>query len=90
MLCTVLRSQKKADTYLYTPKDTPFDQLPQTLQQLFTPHTLVTILNVTAERRLARMNGAELLQHLADDGYYLQLPPQPENWLDEHTSKQAK
>lgn len=89
MLCTVLRSVRKADTYLYLPRDASFEDLPETLQHLFTPHTTITTLHVTPERRLARLSGAELITHLNDDGYYLQLPPQAENWLKEHISDQA-
>lgn len=75
MLCTVLKSTKKPDTYLYLPKDAVFDDLPESLQLLFTPQQTAMTLHVTTEKKLARFTGAELLEHLTDPGYYLQLPP---------------
>ncbi|RUO40572.1 hypothetical protein CWE15_07455 [Aliidiomarina taiwanensis] len=75
MLCTVLKSTKKPDTYLYLPKDADFDALPESLQVLFTPQQTAMTLHITAEKKLARLSGAELLEHLAEPGYYLQLPP---------------
>ena|SRR5690554_1931726 len=75
MLCTVLKSTKKPDTYLYLPKDADFDSLPDTLQQLFTPQQTAMTLHVSPEKKLARFTGEELLAHLDDPGYYLQLPP---------------
>jgi uncharacterized protein YcgL (UPF0745 family) len=87
MLCTVIKSHKKADTYLYVPKDTPFEELPDTLQQLFTPHTEITVLNITPQRKLARFSGEELLAHLSNDGYYLQMPQSPTNWLEDYKAR---
>ncbi|MGX5913610.1 YcgL domain-containing protein [Aliidiomarina sp. Khilg15.8] len=87
MLCTVIKSHKKADTYLYLPQDAPFDELPEPLQQLFTPHTEVTVLNITPTRKLARFRGDELLTHLNTDGYYLQIPQTPTNWLEDYKTR---
>lgn len=87
MFCSVLKSQRKADTYLYIPKDTSLDELPENLVQLFTPHTQVTILHLTPERKLARMQGADLLERLHEDGFYLQLPPTQPDLLAMHRSQ---
>ncbi len=75
MLCVILKSSKKADTYLYLPKDADFDTLPETLQKLFTPQQTVMTLFVKPDKKLARFTGAELLQYFEDPGYYVQLPP---------------
>lgn len=87
MFCTVLKSHRKADTYLYIPKDTPLDELPENLVQLFTPHSHVTTLHVTPQRRLARMQGAQLLQHIETDGFFLQLPPTQADLLALHRAQ---
>lgn len=75
MLVRVLRSPKKADTYLYLPLKAEIDELPEVLQGLFKPEQLVTKLSITPERQLARISGVKLLEHLNTEGYYLQVPP---------------
>lgn len=87
MLCAIYKSLNKADTYLYLPHQESLSELPQTLQQLFTPHTLVTTLKVTPERRFARFKGAELINHLEQDGYFLQLPPTQQDLLTEFKAR---
>lgn len=90
MFCTVLKSHRKADTYLYIRKDTQLDELPENLLQLFSPHTVVTTLHVTPARKLARMQGAELLQHIEKDGFFLQLPPTQADLLALHRAQQKQ
>ncbi|MCO4320179.1 YcgL domain-containing protein [Aliidiomarina quisquiliarum] len=80
-LCVVLRSPKKADTYLYLPKDADFDALPEALQTLFTPQHIAMNLLVKPERKYARLTGAELLAHFNEPGYFLQLPPAHDSLL---------
>lgn len=87
MLCTVIKSHKKADTYLYLPKDAPLDELPDQLQQLFTPHTQVTVLKITPERRLARLTGEQLLTHLSGEGFYLQIPQSTTSLLEDYKAR---
>ncbi|WP_194755317.1 YcgL domain-containing protein [Aliidiomarina indica] len=81
MLCRILRSPRKADTYLFIPADALVSELPDTLQTLFTPEHEVTRLLVTPERKFARLDGVKLLEHLSTEGYYLQIPPPPVNML---------
>lgn len=81
MLVRVLRSPKKADTYLYLPLTATVDELPEPLQPLFSPEIVVTKLNISAERNLASITGVKLLEHLDTDGYYLQIPPPVESLL---------
>lgn len=88
MFCSVLKSHRKADTYLYKPRETALDELPEDLVQLFTPHTEVTVLHLTSERKLARLSGAELMKRLNEDGFYLQVPPTEQDLLAMHRSQQ--
>jgi len=74
-VCVVLRADKKEDTDLYLPKDSDFETLPEVLQKLFTPQQTAMTLLVKPEKKYARLSGAELLEHLNEPGYYLQLPP---------------
>lgn len=74
MLCKVLRSAKKADTYLYLPQDKALSELPEALQQLFTPEQQALSFWLTKDKKLARLTAEALLSHFETTGYYLQLP----------------
>ena len=73
----VYASARKSDTYLYMAEASALDELPEALQGLLGALRPVITLELTADKVLARTTGAELLQKIADDGYYLQLPPGP-------------
>ena len=73
----VYASARKSDTYLYMAETSPLDELPEALQGLLGALRPVITLELTADKVLARTTGAEVLQKIADDGYYLQLPPGP-------------
>jgi uncharacterized protein YcgL (UPF0745 family) len=73
--CKVYRSDKKAETYLYLSDELDFDDLPAELQQSFGAPALVMHLNLSADRKLARVDVGKVLEKLAETGFYLQLPP---------------
>jgi len=81
MLCTVYRSERKFETYLYMGDETEWSDIPEELQRLFTPQVKVMTLKLTDDRKLARLSGEELRNHLSEQGYYLQVPPPPESLL---------
>lgn len=84
MFCRILKSPRKADTYLYLPIDAELGDLPLPLQQLFIPELEVTRMAISPNRQFARISGVKLLEHLEDPGYYLQMPLPVENLLDSH------
>jgi len=82
MFCRILKSPRKADTYLYLPLEAHVGDLPLELQQLFIPEIEVTRMAINPRRQFARISGVKLLEHLEEPGYYLQLPLPVENLLD--------
>ncbi len=72
----VYRSDKKAETYLYLSDGLDFADLPEDLQQRFGVPALVMRLELSAERKLARVDVVRVLESLAQQGFYLQLPPE--------------
>lgn len=78
-LCAIYRSKAKEGMYLYVPKRDQFEQVPETLRQLFGKPEFVMMFNLTGEKPLVRAKNAEVLQLLTEQGYYLQMPPLPEN-----------
>ncbi len=75
LLCQVYRSSRKDGVYLYLPKSSSFSSLPEGLQELFgQPQPALTLL-LTPERKLAQANAAKVLAAIAENGFYLQMPP---------------
>ena len=73
--CKVFRSDKKAETYLYLAKGGEFADLPRELQQTFGEPAFVMNLELSTDRKLARVDVEKVMQGLQESGYYLQLPP---------------
>ncbi|WP_346557010.1 YcgL domain-containing protein [Mannheimia haemolytica] len=78
-LCAIYRGKAKEGMYLYVPKRDQFEQVPETLRQLFGKPEFVMMFNLTGEKPLVRAKNEEVLQLLIEQGYYLQMPPPPEN-----------
>ena len=74
MICGIYRSDKKEETYLYLARGTEFDDLPAELQQLFPEPVLVTNLVLSPERKLAQVDVNKVIEHLENDGFFVQLP----------------
>jgi uncharacterized protein YcgL (UPF0745 family) len=87
MLCAVYRSPKRADTYLYLAHPADFSVLPETLAKSFGEPQHVMTIALKDDRKLARLSVDELKQHLDDPGFYLQIPPPPENLLKKELAK---
>lgn len=80
---SVFRSSRKADTYLFVRKGQPWEDLPEPLREHFgTPVPALELL-LTPERKLARTTGARVLEAIRDQGFYLQLPEEPESYIVE-------
>lgn len=84
MLCTVYRSPKKQQTYLFINKRDDFTDVPEALLKTFGTPQLVTVVNLATKDKLAMADIEKVKSELADNGFYLQLPPPQENLLDEH------
>ncbi|PTC01117.1 hypothetical protein C9975_03880 [Thalassospira xiamenensis] len=82
MLCTVYKSLRKPDTYLYLKHGQDFSELPDGLLGSFGTPQQVMILNLAKHQKLAQLDVVTLRKHLEDPGYYLQIPPPVENLLD--------
>ena len=89
MLCTIYKSTKKEGAYLYVPKKDDFSQVPDTLMAMFGKPSLVMMINLDG-RDLAQVDVAKVKQSLIDDGFFLQLPPPPENLLEKYKEQKAQ
>ena len=84
MLTAIYKSPKKPETYLYLSKRDDFSAVPAALLETFGTPQLVTVLDVSGRSRLAGADLAKVQTMLTEQGYYLQLPPPPEDLLKQH------
>ena len=87
MLCTIYKSSKKSQTYLFVKQRDDFSSVPAPLMSMFGAPTLVTIMNLANKEKLALADIDKVKESLNGQGYYLQLPPPQENLLDQHKAE---
>ncbi len=74
-LVEIFRSPRKQEMYLYVDKAAGMEDVPEVLLTQFgEPETVMTLL-LTPERKLARVDAAEVLQKIDEQGFFLQMPP---------------
>ena len=78
MRCYVYRSSRRADTYVYLPRQDDFSELPEGLRSALGRLEFALEFDLTPERRLAREDSATVLANLESQGFHLQLPPPEE------------
>jgi uncharacterized protein YcgL (UPF0745 family) len=84
MLCSVYKSSKKVQTYLYVNKRDDFSDVPEALMKMFGKPVLVTVLNLASKVKLGFADLDKVKASLAEQGYFLQLTPQEEDMLKGH------
>jgi len=88
MLCSVYKSSRKADTYLFINKRDDFSEVPEALLNMFGTPILVTVVNLAAKTKLGMADIKKVKESLNGDGFYLQLPPPQEDLLKTHREQQ--
>ena len=80
-LCAIYRSSRKEGMFLYVEKRDQFDAVPDVLMQQFGKPQFVMLFNLSGEKPLKRAKNEDVLQAIEEQGFYLQMPPPPENLL---------
>lgn len=75
LMCRIYRSSKKEGMYLYVNKSDDLDKVPESLLKSFGRPQHAMDLMLRPNRKLARADVTEVMEALADPGYYLQMPP---------------
>ena len=73
--CSVFKSSKKKEMYLYVDRKAGVEELPDTLKSIFGEPTHVLDMILTPEKKLARVASDKVLSEIALNGFYLQMPP---------------
>ena len=80
-LCTVFKSPKKDEMYLYTDRLEGLKRVPKELLELFgTPKEVMALL-LTEEKELGRAEAKAVLADIKEKGFYLQMPPAREDYM---------
>jgi uncharacterized protein len=75
LLCTVYRSSREKELYVFVERKEGLQRLPEDLLRRLGSTTEVMTLKLSPERKLARARASDVLAAIAAQGYYLQLPP---------------
>jgi uncharacterized protein YcgL (UPF0745 family) len=75
MQCTVYKSLRQFDYFLYVRTDDGFARIPDGLRQLLGKLEKVIEVELHAGRTLAQANVVEVMHQIEAQGYYLQMPP---------------
>ena len=75
MQAYVYKSLRKADTYVYLAARDDFEIIPGSLRPSLGELAFVLEVALTAERKLARGDAAQVRENLLAHGFHLQVPP---------------
>ena len=81
VFCSIYKSRKKDEMYLYTLRADGLKRVPDALMGQFGTAVHVTDIMLSAQRPLARADVTQVLRQIAEQGFYLQMPPPREPWL---------
>ena len=73
--CGVYRCARKADTYLYLKTGLKTEDLPEGLTRLLGELTQFLNLELDHDSKLAQVDASDVIAALADQGYFIQMPP---------------
>ncbi|MGL5043970.1 YcgL domain-containing protein [Plesiomonas sp.] len=91
MWCAIYKSIKREETYLFLEKRDDFSRVPAELLQGFGTPQLVMLFPLNGSRKLVHTDVNKMKTVLAEQGFYLQLPPPKDNLLKQHRAEfQAK
>ncbi|MBV4459793.1 MULTISPECIES: YcgL domain-containing protein [Pseudomonas] len=81
-ICSIYRSPKKNEMYLYVLKSDALERVPEPLLAAFGKPQHAFDLVLTPERKLAREDIAVVLENLDKQGYHLQMPPAEDEYIE--------
>ena len=82
MQCSIYKSSKKDEMYLYIARlkeddnQDPLQVIPEALRQAFGRATFVMHLELSEQRKLARVNVLHVMDSIETKGFFIQMPPE--------------
>ena len=81
VLCDVYKSSANSDMYLFVARSDGLSRVPESLLQRFGKPQRALTLMIDPQRQLARADAEAVLDSLQQRGFYLQLPPAAEDYM---------
>jgi uncharacterized protein YcgL (UPF0745 family) len=75
IICTVYRSSREREMYLFVNRSEGLARVPQVLLDKLGTTSEVMTIKLGPERKLARAQAPDVLAAISANGFYLQLPP---------------
>ena len=87
-ICSVFKSSRKDEMYLYVDKRDQLNRVPEPLLEMFGAALHVMDMPLTEKRELARVDTAKVLSEIDEKGFFLQMPPPKDDYmLDLHQDR---
>ena len=87
-ICSVFKSSKKDEMYLYVDKQEQLASVPDALKTMFGTPLHVFDMLITPEKKMARVEADKVLNDIQEKGFFLQMPPAKEDYmLDLHVDR---
>lgn len=74
MICSVYKSNKKIDYYLFVDQAEKFERVPDALLNMLGNLEFVMDVDLDKREKLSQANPMEVKQLINDQGYFLQMP----------------
>ncbi|MDA3808022.1 MAG: YcgL domain-containing protein [Thiomicrorhabdus sp.] len=75
IIVSAYKSPKKPELFLFVPKKTGLEELPDELLLMFGEPAHVIDFDLTPERKMARGDAKIVYEAMTTKGYYMQMPP---------------
>lgn len=83
LISQIYRSSKKEGAYLYTVMGADLKDLPEALLVQLGKLEPAMVLKLDENRKLAAADAKKVIQCLKENGYYLQMPPAAEQYMQQ-------
>nr|WP_067288495.1 YcgL domain-containing protein [Marinobacterium profundum] len=80
-ICSIYKSSRKDEMYLYVEKRELLTRVPEALLTMFGTPVHLMDMPVKPGRKLARIDVEKMLAGIVEKGYYLQMPPPKEDYM---------
>ncbi|TBU98060.1 YcgL domain-containing protein [Stutzerimonas kirkiae] len=81
-ICSIYKSRRKNEMYLYVLKQDALSRVPEPLLAAFGPPIHAFDLVLSPQRKLSREDIEQVLANLDQQGYHLQMPPPEDDYIE--------
>lgn len=74
MNCSIYKSAKKTDYYLFVEQEEKFERVPEALLNILGKLEFVMTINLDEREKLSQAEPQEVKQLIIEQGYFLQMP----------------